>query len=62
MTGVKGAFGGVHLGPNGPTSETEKVNGILSEIGVLFNQISGSTLRELESNQALAQHIVQFNL
>ena len=43
------------------SSETEKVNGILSEIGVLFNQISGSTLRELESNQALAQHIEQFN-
>jgi len=41
--------------------ETERVNGILSEIGTLFNQISGSTLRELEKNQTLAQHIEQFN-
>jgi len=41
--------------------ETEKVNAILSEIGTLFNSISGSTLRQLESNQSLAQHIEQFN-
>jgi len=41
--------------------ETENVNAILSEIGTLFNAISGSTLRELEQNQSLAQHIEQFN-
>jgi hypothetical protein len=41
--------------------ETENVNEILSEIGKLFNQISGSTLRQLESNQVLAQHIETFN-
>ena len=43
------------------SAETEKVNAILSEIGTLFNSISGSTLRQLESNQSLAQHIEQFN-
>ena len=42
-------------------SETENINEYLSEIGKLFNQISGTTLRELESNQTLAQHIEQFN-
>lgn len=41
--------------------ETENVNEILSEIGKLFNQISGSTIRQLESNQVLAQHIETFN-
>ena len=43
------------------SAETEKVNAILSEIGKLFNSISGTTLRELEQNQSLAQHIEQFN-
>ena len=41
--------------------ETQRVNKILTEIGKLFNQISGSTLRQLESNQTLAQHIETFN-
>lgn len=41
--------------------DTEEVNAYLKQAGVLFNQISGSTLRELESNQKLAQHIEQFN-
>jgi hypothetical protein len=41
--------------------DTEEVNGYLSQAGVLFNQISGSTLRELEANQKLAEHIEQFN-
>ena len=41
--------------------ETENVNEVLSKIGVLFNSISGSTLRALEGNQSLAQHIEQYN-
>lgn len=41
--------------------ETESVNEVLSNIGRLFNGISGTTLRELEGNQNLAQHIEQFN-
>ena len=41
--------------------DTERVNKILSSIGKLFNQINGSTLRQLESNQVLAQHIETFN-
>jgi hypothetical protein len=41
--------------------ETEEVNAHLSEAGKLFNQISGTTLRQLESNQKLAQLIEQFN-
>ena len=41
--------------------ETEDVNKTLSEIGVLFNSISGTTLRALEGNQSLAQHIETFN-
>ena len=41
--------------------DTQRVNKILSSIGKLFNQINGSTLRQLESNQALAQHIETFN-
>ncbi|MFZ9006665.1 MAG: DUF6267 family protein [Nitrosopumilaceae archaeon] len=41
--------------------ETSNVNEILSKIGVLFNSISGTTLRSLEANQQLAQHIEQFN-
>lgn len=42
-------------------SETDEVNEYLSEAGKLFNQISGSTLRELESNSELAQTIETFN-
>lgn len=41
--------------------ETDEVNEYLSEAGRIFNKISGSTLRELEANQTLAQHIEQFN-
>ena len=41
--------------------ETEEVNKHLTTCGKLFNKISGSTLRELESNQILAQHIEQYN-
>ena len=41
--------------------ETEDVNETLTEIGKLFNRISGSTLRQLESNSELAQHIETYN-
>jgi len=41
--------------------DTEEVNGYLSQAGVLFNQISGTTLRQLESNDKLAQLIETFN-
>ena len=41
--------------------ETERVNRHLADAGRLFNQIKGSTLRELESNQKLAQQIETFN-
>jgi hypothetical protein len=41
--------------------ETESVNEVLSNISRLFNGISGTTLRTLEGNQNLAQHIEQFN-
>jgi len=41
--------------------DTETVNELLSQAGKLFNQISGSTLRELERNELLAQHIETFN-
>lgn len=41
--------------------DTEEVNKYLSEAGKIFNQISGSTLRELEKNRDLAQLIEQFN-
>lgn len=41
--------------------ETEDVNALLSEAGKLFNKISGTTLRQLEANQALAQLIEQYN-
>ena len=41
--------------------ETEQINEYLSQIGKLFNGISGTTLRALEANQSLAQHIEQFN-
>jgi len=42
-------------------AETDSVNETLSEIGTLFRSIAGSTLRELEANQELAQHIETFN-
>ena len=41
--------------------ETETVNEYLSQIGKLFNSISGTTLRALEGNPTLAQHIEQYN-
>jgi len=41
--------------------ETDDVNKSLSQAGKLFNQIAGSTLRELQANQKLAQLIEQFN-
>src|SRR6056300_1266462 len=42
-------------------SDTEEVNGHLSTAGRLFNKIAGSTLRELESKQDIAQLIEQYN-
>lgn len=41
--------------------ETKEVTKLLSEAGKIFNQISGSTLRELEANRTLAQTIETFN-
>lgn len=41
--------------------ETEEVNERLSEIGKIFNQISGNTLRQIEANKDFAQTIEQFN-
>ncbi len=41
--------------------ETEQVNEYLSQAGKLFNQISGSTLRQLESNRPIAQLIETYN-
>ena len=41
--------------------ETATVNEYLSQAGVLFNQISGNVLRDLEKNQSLAQTIETFN-
>jgi len=43
------------------SQETKEVNKMLSEIGTLFNKISGSALRQLEKNQVLAQHIETFS-
>ena len=42
-------------------NDTEEVNEYLSQAGSLFNQIAGSTLRQLEGNRELAQHIEQYN-
>ena len=39
--------------------DTDTVNEYLSEIGRVFNRIAGSTLRQLEANKDLAQHIEQ---
>lgn len=41
--------------------DTNEVNALLSEAGRIFNRISGTTLRQLEANQALAQTIETFN-
>ena len=41
--------------------ETKEVNTHLSAAGKLFNQISGTTLRQLEANPDLAQLIEQYN-
>ena len=41
--------------------ETDTVNEYLSQAGVLFNQISGNVLRDLEKNQSLAQTIETLN-
>ena len=41
--------------------DTEEVNEYLSTAGKLFNQISGSTLRELEANKKLAGLIETYN-
>lgn len=43
------------------SKETDRVNAHLSRAGKIFKEISGSTLRELEQNQDLAQLIEQFN-
>jgi len=37
--------------------ETEEVNEYLKTAGFIFNRIAGTTLRQLEANQTLAQHI-----
>ena len=41
--------------------DTEEVNEYLSAAGKIFNQISGSTLRQLENNQELARIIETYN-
>jgi len=41
--------------------DTKEVNEYLSKAGKLFNQVAGSTLRQLESNPTLAQTIETFN-
>ena len=41
--------------------DTEEVTAHLSQAGKLFNQVAGSTLRELEGNRELAQMIETFN-
>ena len=41
--------------------ETNNINNKLSEIGVLFNKISGNVLRQIEQNRELAQTIETFN-
>ena len=41
--------------------DTEEVNELLSKAGFIFNQIAGSTLRQLEANQTLAQTIETYN-
>ena len=41
--------------------DTELVDSYLSQAGKIFNQISGTTLRQLEANQKLAQMIETYN-
>ena len=41
--------------------DTDEVNSYLSTAGFIFNQISSTTLKTLENNEILAQHIEQFN-
>ena len=41
--------------------DTDIVNEYLSQAGFLFNAIAGTTLRQLEANQQLAQHIETYN-
>jgi len=41
--------------------DTDYVNELLSQAGRLFNQISGTTLRQLEGNDTLAKLIEQYN-
>ena len=41
--------------------DTEEVNELLSKAGKIFNQISGTTLRALEADKALAQTIETYN-
>ena len=41
--------------------ETEEITDLLSEAGKIFQKISGSTLREIESNQEFARMIETFN-
>ena len=41
--------------------ETEELTATLSKAGSLFQKISGSTLREIESDQSLAQTLETFN-
>ena len=42
-------------------ADTKRVDAFLGTAGKLFQKISGSTLRQLEANQQLAQLIEQFN-
>ena len=42
-------------------ADTEEVNAHLSNAGKIFNKISGTTLRQLENNQVLAQTIETYN-
>jgi hypothetical protein len=42
-------------------TDTDEVNALLSQAGKLFNQISGTTLRQLEGNRTLAQTIETYN-
>lgn len=41
--------------------ETEEVNKHLSTCGILFNKVSGTTLREIEGNPELARLLEQYN-
>ena len=41
--------------------DTDEVNKLLSQAGTIFNQISGTTLRQLEGNRNLAQTIETYN-